>query len=153
MDTTRMYTLHVTVRLIVLNLNPSSNIPGYNPYQTQSYGDYVPPYDNNKPPGYMSNPDYENMEHDEKHGYSASLAGGSKDGHTNPFVDPAQQQAYLPPPGAPPPGLESYEQNLNHDRSKDEGFDTATLEAAIKKSEIETKGPGGNDEGGAGPSK
>lgn len=136
----------------------SNNIPGYNPYQTQSYGDYAPPYDNNnKPPGYMPNPGYINMDEDEKLGYSAPAAGTSKDieaGATppNPFVDPQQQQGYHPPPGTPPPGLEPYEQNFNHDRSKDEGFDTATLEAAIKKSEVETKGPGRTDDSGAGPS-
>jgi hypothetical protein len=104
----------------------------------------------------MPNAGYSNMDEDEKLGYQALAAGGSKDieaGGTppNPFVDP-QQQGYHPPPGAPPPGLDPYGQNFNHDRSKDEGFDTATLEAAIKKSEVETKGPGRTDESGAGSS-
>ncbi|KIM25027.1 hypothetical protein M408DRAFT_331491 [Serendipita vermifera MAFF 305830] len=132
------------------------NIPGYNPYQTQSYGDYMPPYENTKPPGYTSGPGYTGYgQDDEKAGYTGPNAARnsgdaeSSNGH-NPFRDPTHnQQTYLPPAGAPPPGLETYAQS---ERSKDEGFDAVALEAAIKKSEVETKGPGRSDDGAAGPS-
>ena len=110
----------------------------------------MPPYDTGKPPGYTSGAGYEGYEQEaEKSGYTA--AGGESAGSTNPFADPAHQQGYAPPPGPPPPGLEQYVLNLSHDRANDEGFDPATLEAAIKRSEVETKGPGWNDDG-AGPS-
>jgi len=121
--------------------NNANNIPGYNPYQTQTYGDYVPPYDANKPPGYTSG-GFEHFPDDEKAGYS----GG---GGVNPFTDNA-----VVPPHAPP-GIEP----LNHDRNvgnnnnsgKDEGFDPAALEAAMRVSAVETKGAG-KDDSGAGPS-
>ena len=125
-----------------------NNIPGYNPYQTQTYGDYVPPYDSNKPPGYSSG-GFEQFPDDEKAGY----AGG---GGLNPFTDKAAptsshgHEAASSPPRVPP-GLEP----LNHDRNVvgvDEGFDPVVLEAAMRASEVDTKGPGLKDDSGAGPS-
>jgi hypothetical protein len=113
-----------------------SNIPGYNPYQSQTYGDYVPPYDSNKPPGYTSG-GYEGFPDDEKAGYT----GG---GGLNPFTDKAA-----------PPSSHGHEEPLNHDRDVaggDEGFDPVVLEAAMRASEVETKGSGHKDDSGAGPS-
>ena len=154
-----MSALLIMPGILSLIVITSSNISGYNPYQSQSYGEYVPPYDgNNKPPGYTSGPGYEGYGlDDEKAGYvgpGATRASGDAESSTghNPFRDPAPQPTYLPPSGAPPPGLETYAPNLNHDRAKDEGFDAVALEAAIKKSEVETKGPGKSDDGVAGPS-
>jgi hypothetical protein len=91
---------------------------------------------------------------DEKEGYSRPLVQESTDNlHNplNPFSDRNEtgaggNQGYLPPAG-PPPGLERY----GNDRNKDEGFDPIAIEAAMRASETETKGPG-NNTGGAGPS-
>lgn len=115
--------------------NSSNNIPGYNPYQTQTYADYVPAYDGAKPPGYTSG-GYEHFDGDEKAGYTGS-------GALNPFADTSSHGHGSPP--RVPPGLES------HDRTKDEGFDSSALEAAMRASESDTKGTG-KDASGAGPS-
>ncbi|PVG01667.1 hypothetical protein CPB86DRAFT_781472 [Serendipita vermifera] len=131
--------------------NNNGNIPGYNPYTTQSYGAYAPPYDNVKLPGYTAGAGGSDDGHprDEKegYGYSRPLVQESTDNLNapyNPFSDRHEarpgDQGYLPPAG-PPPGLE---------RDKDEGFDPAAIEAAMKASQAETKGPGNT--GGAGPS-
>jgi hypothetical protein len=117
-----------------------NNIPGYNPYQTQTYGDYVPPYDSNKPPGYTSG-GYEHFPDDEKAGYT----GG---GGLNPFTDNAA-------PTSSHDHAAASSEPLNHDRNVtggDEGFDPVVLEAAMRASEADAKGPGRKDDSGAGPS-
>jgi len=121
----------------------AGGIPGYNPYQTQTYGDYVPPYgyDASKPPGYTSG-GYDRSSGDEKIGYSAPAPPAAND---DPFADSNRAEGgYLPPAGPPPPGLGS----SNHDR--DEGFDPVAVQLALRASETDQKG--GEPVAGAGPS-
>jgi hypothetical protein len=119
-------------------------IPGYTPYQTQTYGDYVPPYgyDASKPPGYTAG-GYDGPSDDEKIGYTGGAVTAAKD---DPFADSNRAEGgYLPPAGPPPPGIGS---SNNHDR--DEGFDPVAVQLALRASETEQKG--GAPAGGAGPS-
>lgn len=137
----------------------NGNIPGYNPYSTQTYGNYVPPSGPGgpaadvKPPGYTTGPEWEQYEHrsadDEKAGFSGA-------GALNPFADPGPPslnaapggQGYLPPAG-PPPGLEG-SRNQGHD----EGFDPAALEAAMKASKNDGRGvPAPGEPSGSGDRK
>lgn len=118
-------------------------IPGYNPYQTQTYGDYVPPYEGAKLPGYTAG-GYSGPIDDEKIGYTAG-GGGAPAATDNPFADSNRVEGgYLPPSGPPPPGVGL----PNQDR--DEGFDPVAVQLALRASEAEQKG--GPTVGGAGPS-
>ncbi|KAG8755103.1 hypothetical protein FRC14_004363 [Serendipita sp. 396] len=145
--------------------NDDQNIPGYNPYVTQSYANYVPAYTgqnapyaappgdgDSKPPGYTSAPGYEAFgQGDEKAGYT----GGERGANADPFSDPPANHnntgnatGYMAPSG-PPPGLGPYERSGNANR--DDGFDPKMLEAVMKASEVETRGnsarAGANGEG------
>ncbi|KAG8834851.1 hypothetical protein FRC17_006783 [Serendipita sp. 399] len=133
--------------------NDEQNIPGYNPYATQSYGgNYVPAYDarnnaynappgevDNKPPGYTSAPGYEAFgAGDEKAGYTGGGETNNRS-NANPFSDPTP--GYVPPAG-PPPGLGGHERLGGGAAAadRDEGFDPKMLEAVMKASEVETRG-------------
>lgn len=107
----------------------SGNIPGYKPYQTQTYGDYVPPYDGNRLPDYSGN---QWREDEEKAGYQGArddnpFSDNQVANSTNPFSDDPAARGYAPPAG-PPPGLGS---------ERDEGFDPRALQAAMEASKTD----------------